>query len=95
MNRRILLVLVCGTSVGVLPYAADAAGWHHFPMFLEYLFIPGFFFASFAYPQGIHTGGGAPSFVSVSLVLNVLFYCTLIWIIARLLSRRSRISRAA
>lgn len=86
MKSRLLLVTLCGITVGVLPYLADAAHSRLYPGLVEYLWVPGLLLASFAYPQGVHTGTGTPEFVPVAVLMNVLFYCGVTWLTMRVYS---------
>jgi hypothetical protein len=40
--------------------------------------LPGAILAGFVYPEGIHTGRGAPGFLYVAVALNLIIYC-LVW----------------
>lgn len=55
--------------------------------------IPAFLIARIFFPEGVHTGRGAPEWGAVFLVAGVLFYTGLWFVIICLLTRRRRRER--
>jgi hypothetical protein len=84
--KRLLTVTVCGVTLGLLPYIADLVHSRLSPGFLEYFWMPGLLLASLAYPEGVHTGKGAPIFLPLSVALNVFVYCGVTWLVMRMYS---------
>jgi hypothetical protein len=56
--------------------------------------FPGFLIARIFYPEGVHTGGGAPNWGTVFLCSNVIFY-GLLWFIILTFANSARARRMA
>jgi hypothetical protein len=54
--------------------------------------LPGFLIARIFYPEGVHTGGGAPNWGIIFLCSNVLFYA-LLWFAILSMVNASRVRR--
>lgn len=95
MKRRLLFSLALGIVTSFL-----IALTKHLPYgetrdaITDALSLPGGFIASLVYPEGIHTGHGAPNWALLAGVSNVIVY-VLFWyacleIIGRIRGRRHR-----
>lgn len=75
MKRRLLLALALGIATSFLIGLAS-----HLPYsetrdaITDALTLPGGFIASLVYPEGVHTGKGAPNWGLLAMISNVIVY---------------------
>ncbi|HZR33488.1 MAG TPA: hypothetical protein VFA76_16710 [Terriglobales bacterium] len=93
MKRRLLLALVLGIAMsGLIGLASHLPYSETRDAITDVLTLPGGFIASLVYPEGVHTGHGAPNWGILTMVSNVIVY-VLFWyaclrIIGRIRGRR-------
>lgn len=95
MMRLALLSLVLSvvtfSLIGFLGTHLPYSGWRDW--MVTALTLPGLALATLAYPQGIHTGGGAPAFGLLAIAVNLLVYAgvwsLILWGAKRLMRKRS------
>ncbi len=88
---RILLGLVLGaTSVGLISFCATKLPYSHArDEITDALSVPAALIAQTIYPEGVHTGKGAPLWGIVFLCSGVLFYAV-VWLVVLSVMTRMR-----
>ena len=91
MKRIFVLAIGLGVATAALislagnylPYSAtrDAV--------TDALTRPGGFIASLVYPEGVHTGGGAPTWGFIAMASNAIVYVLFWYVCLKMLQRRS------
>lgn len=78
-GRWLLSLLLGGLTVGVISFCATKLPYS--PLrdeITDAASLPGMLIARIFYPEGVHTGGGSPSWGIVFLGAGVLFYA-IVW----------------
>jgi len=90
--KRVLLGLVFGAaSVGLISFCATRLPYSHArDEITDALSVPAVLIAQTVYPEGVHTGKGAPRWGIVFLCSGVLFYAVVWFVVLSLLTRKKR-----
>ena len=87
--RLLLGSLLGGLTVGLISFCATKLPYS--PVrdeITDAASLPGMLIARIFYPEGVHTGNGAPSWGYVFLGASVLFYATLWFAVLSFVARR-------
>lgn len=76
-----LLTFVIALTVSRLPYSETR------DVITDTLTLPGGFIASLVYPEGVHTGHGAPNWALMTMLSNVLVYLLFWYLLLKIVGR--------